>query len=111
MSDWYPFDGGQSIGQRGSEGGTILRDEEHLDGSRITLERGGHTPFSITRGIYGWMVHTRFFADEPEAQSAFEEMKPELVNVLNIIPLADELDNTKVEAVSDALTDFTERFP
>ena len=110
MSEWYQFDDGRSIGQTGTEGGSILRDEEHPGGSRITLERGGHTPFSITCGVYGWMVHTRFFADEAEAQNAFEEMKPGLVNVLNIIPLASEADDMNLKAVSDALTDFTERF-
>jgi hypothetical protein len=111
MGDWHPFDDGRSIGLNGTEGGVILRDDEHPDGSRITLERGGHTPFSITCGVYGWMVHTRFFPGETEAQNAFEEMRPALVDVLNVIPLADELDDETIKTVSDALTDFTERFP
>ncbi|HEX7958144.1 MAG TPA: hypothetical protein VF508_14445 [Pyrinomonadaceae bacterium] len=112
MSEWYQFDEGRSIGQTGSEGGIILRDEEHPYGSRITLERGGYRPFSITCGIYGWMVHTRFFSDEAEAQSAFEKMKLGLVNILNIIPLVSEADDhDKSEAASDAMTDFIERFP
>jgi hypothetical protein len=112
MGDWYPFDDGRSIGRKGSEGGVTLRDDEHPDGSRITLERGGYAPFSITCGVYGWMVHTRFFETEAEAWNAFEEMKLGLVNILNIIPLVSEADDdTKVEAVSDALTDFIERFP
>ncbi|HEX8118016.1 MAG TPA: hypothetical protein VF521_12155, partial [Pyrinomonadaceae bacterium] len=95
MGEWYSFDGGRSIGQTGSEGGRILRDEEHSDMARITLERGGYRPFSITCGIYGWMVHTRFFADEAEAQNAFEEMKHGLANILNIIPLVGETDDAK----------------
>ncbi|MBV8857309.1 MAG: hypothetical protein JOZ02_10290 [Acidobacteria bacterium] len=111
MSDWHPFDEGRSIGQRGSEDGSILLDEEHPLGSRITLERGGYGPFSITCGINGWMVHTRFFADEAEARNAFEEMKAGLVNILNIIPLASETDAAKEDAVSEALVDFIERFP
>ena len=42
-----------------SEGGVILRELEHPDGARIALERGGAvSPFAITCGIYGWMVHT-----------------------------------------------------
>ena len=110
MGEWYLFDGGRSIGQRGSEGDSILRDEEHPDGSRITLEGGGKS-FSITCGIYGWMVHTRFFSDETEAQNAFDEMKAGLVNILNIIPLEGESADAKMEAVTDALTDFIERFP
>ena len=77
MTEWYAFDEGRSVGLKGSEGGTILRDEEHPDGSRITLERCKRPPFSITCGVYGWMVHTRYtLRHEVEAQTAFEEMKP-----------------------------------
>ena len=111
MSDWHPFDEGRSVGLKGSEEGVILLDEEHSYGARITLERGGYAPFSITCGIYGWMVHTRFFSDEAEAQDAFGEMKIGLVNILNIIPLASETNAAKEGAVSDALSDFIERFP
>jgi len=46
---WYAFDNEKSIGQRGSESGTIIRDEEHGDGARITLEGDGQTaPFWAT---------------------------------------------------------------
>jgi hypothetical protein len=41
MTDWTPFENGTSLGATGSEGGTILRDELHPDGARITLERTG----------------------------------------------------------------------
>ena len=76
---WYAFDSGNSIGQRGSESGTIIRDEEHGDGARITLERDGQTaPFSITCGIYGWMVHTRFLGKKPEAEREFVRMRTDL---------------------------------
>jgi hypothetical protein len=57
------------------------------------------------------MVHTRFFEDEAAAQSAFEEMKVGLTDVINIIPLVSEVDDAKISAVSDALADFIERFP
>jgi hypothetical protein len=36
---WQPFDNGATVGQRGSEDGVTLRDEEHDLGARITLER------------------------------------------------------------------------
>ena len=111
MREWQPFDDGRSLGQIGSEGGVILRDEEHPDGSRITLERGGYSPFAITCGVYGWMVHTRFFADEAEARHAFEEMKRGLAAVLDAIPTAAEADDAKMRAVEGALNDFTERYP
>jgi hypothetical protein len=111
MGDWYPFDEGRSAGLKGSEGGRILRDEEYAGGARITLERGGYSPFSITCGVYGWMVHTRFFSGEAEARDAFEEMKVGLANIIDIIPLVSETDAAKERAVSDALNDFIERFP
>jgi hypothetical protein len=110
---WYAFDNGQSIGQRGSENGIIVRDEEHGDGARITLERDGHTaPLAITCGIYGWMVHTRFFDTESEAQSEFESMRAELSRIISTIPLAaDPKADFKSRAVSESLSDFVRRFP
>lgn len=48
---WYSFDEGRSIGLRGTEEGVIIRDDEHPEGARITLERDGRTPFAITCGI------------------------------------------------------------
>lgn len=111
--NWQEFDGGTSIGQRGSEDGIILRDEELDHGARITMERGGRTaPFAITCGIYGWMVHTRFFGTDSEAQAEFESMKPELGRILDTIPLASEADlESKVPEVAEALSGFVERFP
>lgn len=73
---WHPFDNGASLGQKGSESGVILRDEEHPLEARITLERDTPTaPFAITCGIYGCMMHTRFFSLESEACSQYESMK------------------------------------
>ena len=51
---WHAYGNGTSTGMKGSEGGTIVLDEEHSDGARITLEQGGHTaPWAITCGVYG----------------------------------------------------------
>ena len=73
---WHPFANGSSLGERGSEDGTIVLDEEHSDGARITLEQGGHVaPWSITCGVYGSMVHTRFFVTHGEAEAAFVATK------------------------------------
>jgi hypothetical protein len=73
---WIRFNDGASIGQRGSENGVILRDDEHSLGARITLERDGAiAPFSITCGLYGWMVHTRFFSTQQEAEAEYEQMQ------------------------------------
>jgi len=110
---WRPFDGGSTIGQHGSEDGEIVRDEEHEDEARITLERGGHTaPFAITCGIAGWMLHTRFFGSESEAQVEFEGMKEALARILATIPLTtDPAAETKSQAVTQLIAEVVERFP
>jgi hypothetical protein len=110
---WNPFDEGKSIGRRGSEEGIIIRDEEHGDGSRITIERDGNiAPFSITCGIYGWMVHTRFFSSEKEATQEYETMKVSLNEILNMIPLEDEPEvEEKMDAVNKVLSNFVEQYP
>jgi hypothetical protein len=110
---WHTFDNGKSIGQLGSESGTIVRDEEHEGGARITLERNGHSaPFAITCGIYGWMVHTRFFGTESEAQTEFERMRTDLSRIIGEIPLAaDSAVDSKSLAVSESLSEFVRRFP
>jgi len=111
--NWYAFDTGKSIGQRGTESGIIIRDEEHGSGARITLERDGQTaPLAITCGIYGWMVHTRFFGTEAEAQSEFEMMRAELSRIINTIPLDPDPDgDSKMPAVSESLSEFVRMFP
>ena len=107
---WYPFDEDSTIGTLGSEKGTIICDEEHPDGARITLERDGFAPFAITCGIYGWMVHTRFFSNQPEAQQAYDEMKIELDKVLGLIPSPEDFEEKSHVAI-DAIGRFIERFP
>lgn len=53
MTDWIAFENGTTVGATGSEGGTILWDDLHPDGARITLERTA-SRFAITCGVYGW---------------------------------------------------------
>jgi hypothetical protein len=110
---WSAFDDGLSIGKVGSERGIIVRDEEHILGARITIECDGITaPFSITCGIYGWMVHTRFFAAENEANDAVTHMKAALEAILNkMIPCDDDLVDTKMQEVCQAIGDFVEQYP
>ena len=110
--DWSPFEKGHTIGMRGSEGGIILVDEEHRDGARITLERNGFTPFAITCGIYGWMVHTCFFSGQEEAQDAFHQMKRALEAIMQRIPDRDDPQvDTKSSLVTEAIKKFIELFP
>jgi hypothetical protein len=110
---WYPFDNGNNGGKLGSENGIIIRDEEHPDGARITLERDGKiAPFSITCGIYGWMVHTRYFSTEDDAQQEFIKMQVSLDEILSLIPLLEEpaLD-AKMEVAKQAISEFVEQYP
>jgi hypothetical protein len=110
---WSIFDEGKSIGTLGSERGVILRDQEHSAGARITLERDTpQVPYTITCGIYGWMVHTRFFGTEQEAQAGFDLMSLELARIIVMIPLASDPDgDSKMRPVSDAISKFVEKFP
>jgi hypothetical protein len=109
---WQSFDNGRTIGTSGSEKGIILLDEKHVDGARITLERDGYTPFAITCGIYGWMMHTRFFANEENARRAYEEMKPALDSVIQSIPLESDPDcDAKMKATARMIKEFVEHYP
>ncbi len=119
---WRPFRAGATVGEIGSEAGVILRDEEHVGGARITLERAEtrrlfRRPvirYAITCGIYGWMVHTRFFTTEEMAVQAYQAMKPELARISEglpeVTPTDSDLDE-KIASVASDLSDFTEQFP
>lgn len=80
---WINFDEGKSIGEKGSEGGKIIRDEENTFGARVTLEDKGYVaPFSITLGIYGLMFHTEFFSTAEQGQRCFELYKEKIELVI-----------------------------
>ena len=103
------FKNGESIGQAGSESGRILRDDEHGDGARVTLEHGTNNRFTVTCGIYGWMVHTRFFDSEKAGQLGFYETKDELGKILALIPLENEANDDNMREAENAIADFVER--
>jgi hypothetical protein len=109
---WTAFDNGATVGQRGSEDGVILRDDEHDVGSRITLERDGRiAPFAITCGIYGWMFHTRWFATEREAAEEYARMTEALTSILEMIPYPDDPEaGQKTPQVIEAIGRFVDRF-
>jgi hypothetical protein len=108
---WNDFNQGKSIGTRGSENGLVLRDEEHESGARVTFEQGGYTaPFSITCGIYGWMMHTCFFSIQHDAEVAFGVIKDELVEILKIIPFDSDPDmENKTNEVIQEIGRFVNR--
>ncbi len=101
---WVSFNNGTTIGQTGSESGVIVQDSEHPLGARITLERAGSiAPYSITCGIYGSMVHTRFFAKEQDASHQFLLMASSLEEILQ---------NTEsYEELIGSIRNFVEQFP
>ena len=110
---WYAFQNGATVGQSGSESGIVIRDDEFSGGARITAERGGQaSPFSITCGVYGWMVHTRFFGAEVEMMSEYERMREALASIVEIIPIdSDPNVEARSREVGKAIAGFVERFP
>lgn len=109
---WHPVDGGATLGQRGSENGVILLDEEHELGARITLERDCNhgIPFAVTCGIYGWFFHTRFLGTEAEAE--FPAMMDGLAAILDTVPRVDDPNaDAKCAGVTEAIQEFVSRFP
>ncbi|QRK10486.1 hypothetical protein JQX13_10555 [Archangium violaceum] len=90
MSDeqsWRPVEEGRTLGLGGAEGGTIVRDEEHPAGLRLTLEEDPERSFyALTCGISGWLVHARHFGSEAESHAAWDEMKPALVELAMQLP-------------------------
>lgn len=110
---WQPFENGRSIGEVGSEGGSIVYDEEHEDGARITLEEGGETaPWSITCGVYGWMVHTRFFDERVAAEAEIGPMKSALEEILaEASQIAGDDDDAGYHRIGRLCGAFVDRFP
>lgn len=110
-SSWHPSEKGSTIGQPGSEQGIIVRDEEHDLGARITLERDTRTaPFAITCGIYGWMMHTRFFSSAPEAEEQYARMKNALSALLEEAEQSAAIDGGR-KALMDGVNWFIETYP
>jgi hypothetical protein len=84
---WHPFDNGSTIGKIETEDGVVIRDEEYGNDARITTGRNGEVaPFAITLGIYGFTFHTSFYGNEMDAQNAFNKIKPEIENIVNLLP-------------------------
>jgi len=112
MTVWLPFEDGETLGIKGTEGGTVMADEGHARGARITLERDClRAPFAITCTIYGWAYHTRFLADEATAKQAYDEMKVALLDILDLLPQTEEDDPADAEQVEEAIAIFVARFP
>jgi len=80
---WHVFEKGRPVGQQGSENSTIVMDEEHAWGARITLARNsGVAPWSITCSVYGTFMHTAIATSENEAKIKYSNMKRDLVSIM-----------------------------
>lgn len=92
-----------------------MRDDEYPDGARVTLESDvpfKTPPWAITCGIYGWMVHTRWFSGEEDAQVAFAELRDGLARILSLIPYKDDPAlEAGIDSVIAAISEFIDRFP
>lgn len=106
MSRWHKYDEGKSINKISTEGGVILRDDEHELGARITLKRGKDF-LAVSGHIYGWTDHTRFFATIPDAEREYEVMKRALEEIMIVI----ETVGSKDIKVWEAISEFVRRFP
>ena len=84
----------------GSEGGTVLKDEEYMNSCRITLEKCPKY-YAITCGVYGAMVHTVFCSID-DCMDIYERMKVELQNFI-------DKDTTESEEI-EFYTRFTSQF-
>ncbi len=106
MSSWLAYDNGRSIGKISTEGGVILRDEEHTKRVRLTFKRGSGY-ISVSCNIYGRMDHTRFFGTVAEAQREYILMKSFLGNMIENVLSTGPKDIQVWETISQ----FVRRFP
>ena len=109
--DWHPSENGATLGETGSEEGIVVRDEEHSLGARITLEREARiAPFAITCGIYGWMMHTRFFGTEAEAEAQYDLMKRGMSALLEKAEQAADIDGGR-QVLMEGVSKFVGTYP
>ena len=106
MSNWLPYNRGRSIGIKGSEGGTIVRDEEYPLGARMTIKQGKDY-VSVSCNISGMIDHTRFFKGMRAAEREYSTMQAELAKVMDSISIAKAADIKVWESISE----FVARFP
>jgi hypothetical protein len=110
---WKAFEDGLTLGRPSSEHGRIVRDDDYADAARITLERDcPAAPFAITCGIYGWMMHMRFFADPDIAEAEYEGMKAGLAAIVGMIPNVNDPDvDARLHDVEVAIGAFVDKYP
>ena len=89
----------------------MVRDEEHSLGARISLEHECRVaPFAITCGIYGWMLHTRYFWSEDKAETQYEAMRDALAALLEAADETADVDGGR-QVMMEGVSKFVEMFP
>lgn len=113
MMTWTAFEQGSTVGKKGREGGIIRVDDEYTGAARIVLEQNClRAPYAITSSVYGFMLHTRFVADDETAQYALDEMKAMLAEIVDLIPSEGDPDESaRMDAVDEAVESFIQQFP
>ena len=113
MMTWTAYEQGGTLGKKGREGGVIRVDEEYTGAARIMLEKNClRAPYAITSSVYGFMLHTRFVADDETAQYALDEMKAALAAIVQLIPDEDDPnEGSQIDAVDNAVESFMRRYP
>lgn len=86
---WVPFEAGLSVGEPGPEGGDILREHEHEEGARITLEGVyyGRDDCRISVNVHDNLLHVHAVS-EAEADARYAEMQAALDDLLQTITFA-----------------------
>jgi hypothetical protein len=100
MNEWYAFESGASIGRRGPEGGRVVLDMELGDpedpedaDARLTLETDGESVARVIANLYGgWLYLVAERKSEADARTAFDELKPELERLSDLIPVEGDRD-------------------
>ena len=109
---WQPYDDNQTLGTEGSESGIIQRDEIYGSAARITFEAEGQVaPYAITCGIFGWMVHTHFVAQQEAVERDFEAMKQALSRIVNALQNEGEPRANEEEDAIALMSAFVHQYP
>jgi len=87
---WSMFEAGRTLGERGPQGGRVLRDEEDARGARLTLEEGARPgPYAITCSLTDGRLEHVFATDASgTAARVFNAMKSDLDAVLALLDAA-----------------------
>ena len=104
MTNWKPYNNGQSVGTDGPEGDKILKDEIKSIIARITIKQSPQY-VSVTCSVPGWIEHTRFYKELTDAQREYDQMKEELAKIVQVITATN--DQLKVW---DMISTFVRRF-